>query len=56
MKRLGRRKRGIKKERWDDCVKRNLVNAGEDDTWGKKAAVMEKWKGIITETVQQYMY
>ena len=67
MKLLGRRKRGRPQLRWEDCVKRDVRKAGEDDKWRETAAEREvaaetekgagrdSWKGETAGSVQQYM-
>ena len=32
----GRRRRGRPKLRWEDCVKRDVKKAGEEEDWNKK--------------------
>ena len=39
-------KKGKLQLKWEDCVKRDVRLAEEDDTWREKAANREKWKGI----------
>ena len=39
----------------EDCIKRDVSNAEEDDRWGEKAAKREKWKVITAGAVLQYI-
>ena len=42
----GRRRRGRPRLRWDDCVKRDMRKAGEEEDWKKKARERGGWKRL----------
>ena len=46
----GSRKRGKPQLRWEDCVKRDLRKAEEEDKWRENANNRDRWK-LITKAV-----
>ena len=42
----GRRRRGRPMLRWDDCVKRDVRKAGEEEDWKKKKRDRGGWKRL----------
>ena len=42
----GCRKRGISQLRWEDCVKRDLRKAEEEEKWRENANNRDQWKRI----------
>ena len=40
----GRRRRGRPRLRWEDCVKRDVRKAGEEEDWKKKTIDRGGWK------------
>ena len=44
----GSRKRGRPQLRWEDCVKRDLRKAKEEEKWREKANNRDRWK-LITK-------
>ena len=42
----GRRRRGTPMLRWEDCVKRDVSKAGEEEDWTKKTRDREEWKRL----------
>ena len=50
-KQEGCRKRGRLQLRWDDCVKRDLRNAEEEEKWREKANNRDQWKQITKVAV-----
>ena len=54
MKQPGHRGRGTPQLRWEDCVKRDVRKAEEEDKWREKAVDRERWKGITAGAVQQF--
>ena len=51
-KQEGCRKRGRPQLRWDDCVKRDLRKAEEEEKWREKANNRDQWKQITKVAVQ----
>ena len=49
----GRRRRGRPKLRWEDCVKRDVRKAGEEEDWKKKTRDRVGWKRLSDETVKK---
>ena len=47
----GSRKRGRPQLRWEDCVKRNLRKAKEEEKWREKANNRDRWKLITKAAV-----
>ena len=47
----GSRKRGRPHLRWEDCVKRYLRKAEEEEKWGEKANNRDRWKQITKVAV-----
>ena len=47
----GRRRRGRPRLRWEDCVKRDVNKAGEEDDWKKKTRDRGGWKRLSDEAV-----
>ena len=49
----GCRKRGRPQLRWEDCVKRDLRKAEEEEKWREKANNSDQGKQITTEVVHR---
>ena len=49
----GRRRRGRPRLRWDDCVKRAVRKAGEEEDWKKKTRDRGGWKRLSDEAVKK---
>ena len=49
----GCRKRGRPQLRWEDCVKRDLRKAEEEENWREKATNRDQWKRITKVAVHQ---
>ena len=49
----GRRRRGRSRLRWEDCVKRDVRNAGEEEDWKKKTRDRGGWKRLPEEAVKK---
>ena len=47
----GSRKRGRPQLRWEDCVKRDLRKAKEEEKWREKANNRDRWKLITKAAV-----
>ena len=47
----GRRRRERPRLRWEDCVKRDVRNAGEEEDWKKKTRDRGEWKRLPEEAV-----
>ena len=47
----GRRRRGRPRLRWEDCVKRDVRKAGEEEDWKKKTRDRGGWKRLSDEAV-----
>ena len=45
----GRRRRGRPRLRWEDCVKRDVGKAGEEEDWKKNIRDRVGWKGLSDE-------
>ena len=54
LKQQGSRKRGRLHLRWEDCLKRDVRKAEEDDKWREKAVNREKWEMTTAKAVQPY--
>ena len=52
-KQEGCRKRGRPQLRWEDCVKRDLRKAEEEEKWIEKTNNREQWKEITKVAVQR---
>ena len=50
-KQKGFRKRGRPQLRWEDCVKRDLRKAEEEERWREKASNRDQWKQIMKVAV-----
>ena len=50
-KQEGSRKRGRPHLRWEDCVKRDLRKAEEEEKWREKANNRDQWKQITKVAV-----
>ena len=46
---LGCRKRGRTQQRWEDCLKRDLRKAEEEEKWREKANNWEQWGKQLTQ-------
>ena len=44
-----RRRRGRPRLRWEDCVKRDVRKAGEEEDWKKKTRDRGGWKRLSDE-------
>ena len=51
-KQEGCRKRGRPQLRWEDCVKRDLRKAEEEEKWREKTNNRDRWKEITIVAVQ----
>ena len=49
----GRRRRGMPRLRWEDCVKRDVKKAGEEGDWKKKTGYRGGWKILADEAVKK---
>ena len=49
----GRRRRGRPRLRWEDCVKRDVRQAGEEEDWKKKTRDRGGWKRLSDEAVKK---
>ena len=49
----GCRKRGRPQLRWEDCVKRDLRKAEEEEKWREKANSRDQWKRITKVAVHR---
>ena len=49
----GRRRRGRPSLRWEDCVKRDVRKAGEEEDWKKKTRDGGGWKRLSDEAVKK---
>ena len=49
----GRRRRERPRLRWEDCVKRDVRKAGEDEDWKKKTRERGGWKRLSDEAVKK---
>ena len=49
----GRRRRGRPRLRWEDCVKRDVKKAGEEEDWKKKTRDRGGWRRIADEAVKK---
>ena len=49
----GRRRRGRPRLRWEDCVKRYVRKAGEEEDWKKKTRDRGGWKRLSDEAVKK---
>ena len=48
----GRRRRGRSRLRWEDCIKRDVRKAGEEEDW-KKTRDRGRWKRQSDEAVKK---
>ena len=48
----GRRRRARPRLRWEDCVKRDLGKAGEEEDWKKKTGDRGGWRRIADGVVK----
>ena len=48
----GRRRRGRQMPIWEDCVKRDVRKAGEEEDWKKKTRDRGWWKRLSDEAVK----
>ena len=49
----GRRRRGRPRLRWEDCVKRDVRKAGEEEDWKKKTRDRGGWKRLSDEALKR---
>ena len=49
----GRRRRWRPRLRWEDCVKRDVKKAGEEEDWKKKTGDRGGWKRLSDEAVNK---
>ena len=49
----GRRRRGRPRLRWEDCVKRDVRKAGEEEEWKKKTRDRGGWKRL-SDVIRQW--
>ena len=49
----GRRRRGRPRLRWEDCIKRDVKNAGEEEDWKKKTRDRAGWKRLSDKAVKK---
>ena len=49
----GRRRRWRLRLRWEDCVKRDVKKAGEEEDWKKKTRDRGGWKRLSDEVVKK---
>ena len=49
----GRGRRGRSRLRWEDCVKRDVRKAGEEEDWKKKTRDRGGWKRLSDEAVKK---
>ena len=49
----GRRRLGRPRLRWEDCVKRDVKKAGEEEDWKKKASDRGGWKRLSDEAMKK---
>ena len=50
----GRRRRGKPRPRWEDCVKRDVRKAGEEEDWKKRTRERGGWKRLSDEAVKKW--
>ena len=48
-----RSRRGRARLRWEDCVKRDVMKAGEEEDWKKKTRARGGWKTLSDEAVKK---
>ena len=49
----GRRRRGRPRLRWENCFKRDVRKAGEQEDWTKKTGYTGGWKRLADEAVKK---
>ena len=49
----GRRRRGRPRLRWEDCVKRDLRKAGEEEDWKNKTRDRGRWNRVSYDAVKK---
>ena len=49
----GRGRRGRPRLRWEDCVKRDVEKAGEEEDWKKKTRDSGEWKILSDEAMNK---
>ena len=51
----GRRRRGKPRLRWEDCVKRDVKKAGEEEDWKKKTGDRGGWRRLSDEAMKKLL-
>ena len=46
-------RRGRPRLRWEDCVERDMMKAGEEEDWKKKTIDKGVWKRLSDEAVKK---
>ncbi len=49
----GRRRRGRPRLRWEDCAKRDVRKAGEEEDWKKKTRDRRGWKRLSDDAMKK---
>ena len=55
LRKEGRRRRGKPRLRWEDCVKRDVRKAGEEEDWKKQKRDRGGWKRLSDEAVKKFL-
>ena len=53
LRQQGRRRRGRPRLIWEDCVKRDVRKAGEEEDWKKKTRDRGGWKRLSDKTMKK---
>ena len=51
----GMRRRGRPMLRWEDCAKKDVKKAGEEEVWKKKKRDRGGWKRLSDEAVKKFL-